>query len=113
MKSKIRQLTLDEHKFRWRVVRESESQVRLRIWSVLNPRIPWVEVLLTSRDPWLRAGDHSDDAREIGDSEPITPRRVREIIEQIAADHGWPSEPIERRLYRADDRAFVRLSEPD
>ena len=114
MKNKLRKLTVAGREFRWRVVRLSEHNVCLRIWSAEDPKTPWVEMRCRSDDSWLQLGDPTrleDSSEESQSLRSIQPGFVREIIEQVAARRGWPEAPVHCRHYALEGEAIEEIAD--
>ncbi|NEO88218.1 MAG: hypothetical protein F6J87_28765 [Spirulina sp. SIO3F2] len=117
MKSKIRKIVVENLDFKWNVKHLSPDYIALRLWFQENRALPWAQVRVRFDNPWLHYGellvcvDRGIDVQNVFQLEPMTPKRVRSIIQQIIDLNGQPTTFRNSLNYAlADDGALVPTS---
>ncbi len=95
MKNKLRNIVVNNHKYKWSVTYLDENHVCLKVWDASIKKTPWIEVKYQFDDPWVNFKEMAHATQVEQDAyqtKPITPSTITKIIQSAVSQLGKPSE---------------------
>ena len=115
MENKLRNITVNNHKYKWSIRMLDENYVYLKIWDANIKKTPWIQVSYRFDDPWLNfqemAHAHaSEEERNVYQTKPMTPSIISKVIQNAVEQLGLPSENMTCTFYELSTEGKLKLA---
>lgn len=109
MKAKLRKITVGDKHYRWSVKEKDWDTVLLTVWVDGQKQNPWFVVEQCFNNPWHVVGWINKSNVHKLQLEPITPKRVSEIIRLVLKQYDVPSMITHTRSFRVLDNKLILI----
>ncbi|NEP58978.1 MAG: hypothetical protein F6K31_18480 [Symploca sp. SIO2G7] len=94
MKSKIRNIVVNNIEYTWAINELDWDTVALKVWVKGQKRLPWFVTEKQFNNPWYFIGQVNEENIEKFQLEPVTPKVVAAAIKQVVDTFGLPEEVL-------------------